>query len=93
VFFRDLERLVALGLFLVFYVTPVVYPRKMVPEKYHWVLQMNPFAALIEGWRSLFLEGRLSGSLLAASFVGAALAMLLGHLAYNRLQWKFAEAL
>ena len=56
---RDVRNVVGLGLTLLFYVTPVFYDRQAsVPERYHWLLQLN-LTTLIEGWRTVLLDGRL----------------------------------
>jgi lipopolysaccharide transport system permease protein len=75
---RDVRNVVGVGLTLLFYVTPVFYDRQAsVPERYHWLLQLNPLTTLIEGWRTVLLEGRLPPvgpfALLAAVSAGLAL--------------------
>ena len=60
VYFRDLEHLTDVFVGLIwFYLTPVIYPLSIVPEKYHDLVLLNPMASLIEGWRQLFLHNQL----------------------------------
>jgi lipopolysaccharide transport system permease protein len=33
------------------YVTPVIYPLSNVPEKYRWVIALNPMAGLVETFK------------------------------------------
>jgi lipopolysaccharide transport system permease protein len=33
------------------YLTPVVYPATFIPERYRWLLALNPLTAVIEGFR------------------------------------------
>ncbi len=33
------------------YVTPVIYPMSQVPEKIHWVIYLNPMAAIVETFK------------------------------------------
>lgn len=42
-----------------FYVTPVVYPLKMVPEQYHPLAYLNPMTCLVEGMRRAALFGHM----------------------------------
>ena len=50
VYFRDLEHLTDVFVGLIwFYLTPVIYPLSLVPEKYHNLVLLNPMASLIEG--------------------------------------------
>lgn len=94
VYFRDLEHLTDVFVGLIwFYLTPVIYPLSIVPEKYHnWVL-MNPMASLIEGWRDLFLENRIPGAELWPALVFAAAIALVGTFSFRKLEGGFADAL
>ena len=85
---RDVRNVVGLGLTLLFYVTPVFYDRQAsVPERYHWLLQLNPLTTLIEGWRTVLLDGRLppAGPFALLAGVSAALA-LASYALFRRVQ-------
>ncbi|MCL6508472.1 MAG: ABC transporter permease [Bryobacteraceae bacterium] len=90
-FFRDLERLTALLVTFLFFLTPVVYSETMIPPRYHAIVYANPLAPVIVGWRQLFVSGDLNWSLVGAAYVYALAAMGFGSLVYGRLSWKFAE--
>lgn len=92
-FFRDLERLTIILTTLLFYFTPIIYPEKMVPEKYRFLINLNPLSPLMVNWRNLLLTGTLELSYVALSLGYAMLAFVLGYLVYNKLSWKFAEVL
>ena len=36
---------------LLMYTTPVIYPVTFIPHKYQWLLYLNPFTAVVEGFR------------------------------------------
>lgn len=94
VYFRDLEHLtdVLVGL-IWFYLTPVIYPLSIVPDKYHdWVL-LNPMASLIEGWRDLFLNNQIPGADMWPALVFAAGAAALGSFSFKTMEGGFADAL
>lgn len=92
-FFRDLERLCTIAVTLLFYLTPVVYPDYLIPDKFKPFILLNPMAVLILNWRSLLSHGHLDGTYLLASVAYAGLALMLGSLIYRKLSWKFAEVL
>ena len=94
VFFRDLEHLtdVFVGLIL-FYLTPVIYPLSIVPDRYHAWLLINPMTSLIEGWRDLFLRNQIPGAELWPALVFAAGIAALGTLSFRKLEGGFADAL
>ena len=93
VFFRDLERLIGLGMTVLFYVTPVIYDRMMVPAMFQPLIAVNPFTYLIVGWRSLLLDGRMDWPALGTAALIAVVVVVVGQAVFDRLQWKFAEAL
>jgi lipopolysaccharide transport system permease protein len=92
-FFRDLERLIVIFTTLLFYFTPIIYPEKMVPVEYKYLINLNPLSPLMVNWRNLFLTGSLDLSYLIISIAYAIVALGLGCWVYKRLSWKFAEVL
>lgn len=40
--------LIQIGIFL----TPVIYPMTLVPERWRWALRLNPMTGIVEGYRS-----------------------------------------
>ena len=93
-FFRDLERLTSIFMMLLFYLTPVIYPESMIPEKYkHLLINLNPLSSLMINWRNLFLNGTLEPSSLMVSSIYSAFALVIGYSVYRKLSFKFAEAL
>jgi lipopolysaccharide transport system permease protein len=55
------------------YATPIIYPSSAVPEKYQWLLALNPMTAVIEGFRwaligSAFPSAQMIGVSLAVTF-------------------------
>jgi lipopolysaccharide transport system permease protein len=92
-FFRDLERLTIIFTTLLFYFTPIIYPEKMIPEKYKNLINLNPLSPLMVNWRNLFLSGTVDFSLLLLSIGYAILIFAIGYFVYRKLSWKFAEVL
>jgi len=94
VYFRDLEHLTDVFVGLIwFYLTPVIYPLEIVPDRYHdWVL-VNPMASLIEGWRDLFLRNQVPGIEMWPALLFAAIIASLGTFSFRKLEGGFADAL
>lgn len=55
VFLRDTNFVVGFAISLLFFLTPIFYPREFVPEAYRWIIDFNPFMYIIEPFRSLFI--------------------------------------
>jgi len=90
--YRDVKQalpfLIQTGLFL----TPVIYPITAIPEKYQWILYLNPMTGVINAMRSSFLGvGAIDWSLTMLS-VGVAIVMFIGGLYYFKGREKeFAD--
>lgn len=57
VFFRDLTQLIEVGLTAWFYLTPIVYPPELIPQRYATLFQLNPMLHLIAPFRAALYEG------------------------------------
>ena len=53
--YRDVKHMLGFAVQLLMYVSPVVYPVSMVPEKYRLLYGLNPMAGVIEGFRACLL--------------------------------------
>ena len=93
VFFRDLEHLVEVFLNLLFYVTPILYPLSLVPDRWEPLLRINPLTSLIEAWRQLFMENALPTAELWPALVFALVALVIGGETFRRLEPGFADVL
>lgn len=48
IFFGDIGQMVTAGLPALMYLTPIIYPLAVVPEKYRWLIQLNPMYYVVE---------------------------------------------
>ncbi len=93
VYFRDMQYIIGVGLNLLFWMTPIIYPLEMIPEKYRAFLVLNPVAYLILSWRDVFLHNTINWRGLSVSAVIAAIFLSLGTLIYKRLERGLDEVL
>jgi lipopolysaccharide transport system permease protein len=91
VFFRDIRHLVAVGLQLWLYATPIIYPVTLVPERFRGMYFLNPMAGAIEGYRAILLHGTLPGSYLWISAVVAMVIFAFGLWFFKRVEHRFAD--
>ncbi|MFN3650777.1 MAG: ABC transporter permease [Armatimonadota bacterium] len=91
VVYRDFKYVIPFTLQIWMFVTPIIYPASLVPEKWRWVLLINPMAGLIGGFRSALLGEPFQWGPLALS-LGIALGLFLGGAHYFRsLERRFAD--
>jgi lipopolysaccharide transport system permease protein len=57
VYFRDTAHVLGVLFPMWFYLTPIIYPYRLVPEFLRPVLALNPLTALVQDYRDLFLHG------------------------------------
>jgi teichoic acid transport system permease protein len=52
VFFRDLLQIINIGLQLFQWMTPILWNIDIVPDKYKWIIKLNPMTYIVEGYRN-----------------------------------------
>jgi ABC-type polysaccharide/polyol phosphate export permease len=98
VFLRDLALLVPVGLNLMFFLTPILYPPAMLdaaPRLARLVmLDLNPWHHIVEGYRwALLGTPTVDMAGLAYATVLAVVALALGLALFRRLKVAFADVL
>lgn len=91
VFFRDMIPLSALTLQIWMYLTPVVYPSKLVPEKYMFLFNLNPLTPIMNSYKNVLLFQKGPDPMLWYSFVIALVVFVGGYKIFKHLEPKFAD--
>jgi lipopolysaccharide transport system permease protein len=73
------------------FVTPVTYPISLVPEKWRWVMSLNPMCGLIEGFRSAFLAQPLDWPQIGLSLAIAVVLFVIGASYFRKVERRFAD--
>lgn len=60
--YRDINYLVPFLTQIWMYVTPVIYGSSLVPERFRWLLGLNPMTGVVEGFRWALLGNYLDNS-------------------------------
>ncbi|MGV8879808.1 MAG: ABC transporter permease [Sphingobacteriaceae bacterium] len=90
--YRDLSFLVTFGVPLMMYATTVIYPLSAAPEKYKWIIALNPMTAIIETMRYGFLgSGTFEWGLLAYSSGITFLLLAAGVVIFNKVEKNFVD--
>lgn len=90
-FFRDLERLTNILTMMWFFLTPILFPLSMVPERWQWTTYINPAGGLMISWREMFMYSRIDWMMLLSAASWAGFSVIVGYLVFRKLQWRFAE--
>jgi len=77
---------------LLMYATPVIYPISTVPERYRWVVNLNPLAPVIEGFRMGFLgSGSVDPVQLVISFGVMLVVLIIGLMLFTHVERTFMD--
>ncbi|WP_407500074.1 ABC transporter permease [Elizabethkingia anophelis] len=92
--YKDMTMLLAFGVQLFMYATPVIYPLSTIDEKYRYLVELNPLTAIIENFRYAFLGvGNLNIPALGYSFVVISILLAIGTIIFNRVQKGFMDTI
>jgi lipopolysaccharide transport system permease protein len=92
--YRDLQQMLTIGLQLLMYGSPVIFPLSEVPESWRWLVLLNPLTPILEVFRLGFL-GRSAISpmylLYSASF--AIVVLLISLVIFNQAESTFLDTI
>jgi lipopolysaccharide transport system permease protein len=89
--YRDFRYVVPIMIQLLMYLSPVVYPVTLLPERYRWLLGLNPMAGTIDGFRSAILGKSWNFSIVLTSAASAVLLLLIGCIYFRKTERRFAD--
>lgn len=95
-FFRDLGQIVNIILDVALWATPIIWSYQIVPEKFQWIVKLNPVFYLIEGYRDSLINQHwfTENWALTIYFWAVVLVILiLGNTVFNRMKPQFADVL
>ncbi len=96
VFVKDIGNIVAIILQVGFWATPIFWSTTMIPEKYKFIITLNPMAYIVNGYRDTFIEHvwfweRIDTSLYFA--VMTLFFLVVGALVFKKLRPHFGDVL
>ncbi len=90
--YRDLTFLVAFGVQLMMYASPIVYPISIVSGKFKFLLLLNPLTSIIEAFKYAFLgNGFFSWGYLLYSFLFMVVLLAAGIVVFNKVEKSFID--
>jgi lipopolysaccharide transport system permease protein len=82
--YRDIKYALPFLIQVLLFATPIIYPVSMIPERYQWLMALNPLSALIEAFRYVVAPSRsLDWSIFGISVIIIAVVFVTG-MAYFR---------
>ena len=88
-FFYDIVELVGVGLQLLMFLTPIMYPMTIVPEEMRWIVRYNPVRSILELFRDPIYYSKVPPlSHLSVALGLALLFLVVGIVAFRRTSRK-----
>ena len=89
--YRDFAHLTPFLVQVWMYVTPVIFPVSLVPERWQWLLYLNPMTGLVEGFRAAFLGKPFDFTGIGISLAIAAAILIIGVAYFEKVERRFAD--
>lgn len=91
-YFRDIENILLFVISMLFYATPILYESSIFPKRLSWVINLNPMAHLINGYRDIFYYQKFPDFVsLGIVLVFSVCLFFVGYNIFEKLQKGFAE--
>ena len=90
--YRDINYGMGFFIQLLMYAAPVVYPSSMIPETYRTLYGLFPMAAVIEGFRAIFLQTiKMPWDFIFTGTIVSLLLFVTGSFNFRRMEKYFAD--
>ena len=96
IFFRDMGQIIAMIIQFGFWLTPIFWSMKMVPEKYHWIVELNPMVYIVDGYRNSMIYHKWfweDMSMTIYFWTVTFIIFIIGGLTFKKLRPHFADVL
>jgi lipopolysaccharide transport system permease protein len=89
--YRDFRYVIPFLVQIWMFATPVIYPVRIVPQKWQWLLSLNPMSGIVDAYRSAILGKAFQWGNLAISLSVACGVFLCGLAYFRRFEREFAD--
>lgn len=90
--YRDLKFLLAFGVSLWQYATPIIYPLSTISPDKRWIMELNPLTSIVETFKYGFLgQGTFSWMALGYTAIFTIVLLALSVVIFNRVQKSFMD--
>ena len=89
--YRDVRYAIPFLVQVWMFATPIVYPMSLAPERYRWVIALNPMAGVVEGFRAAVLGRPMPIEALAVGIMAAFVFLVAGLGYFRHVERTFAD--
>ena len=90
--YRDVQQALPFFIQVGLFITPVIYPTALIPERYQWALYINPMTGVINAMRASFLgDSQINWALTGLSAAVSVVVFVLGLYYFKGQEKEFAD--
>jgi lipopolysaccharide transport system permease protein len=89
--YRDLRHALPFIIQLWMFASPVIYPTSIVPERWHWLVTINPIAGIIEGFRTCLTGGSFAWPQVSIAAAITATLLVCSAYIFRHFEQTFAD--
>jgi lipopolysaccharide transport system permease protein len=91
ILYRDFRHIIPFAVQAWMYASPVVYPVNLCPEKFQWIMALNPMVGIIDAFRCALLNQPMRWTEFCISSAVAAGLFIIGIFTFRRTERRFAD--
>ncbi len=92
--YRDIRYAIPFLIQIWMFVSPIIYPLKMLPTKWQWLLALNPLTGIVHNFRVALFGGEpFDWKLLGISTVITLLVLIYAMFSFRRMERYFADTI
>jgi len=91
--YRDVRYALPFCVQLWMYATPIIYPISFIPERWRWILVLNPLTGIIDGFRSALFGQAFHWSEFVVSTILTLLFLVYAAYSFKRMERDFADVI
>jgi len=96
IFLKDVGQIISVMIQFGFWLTPIFYSLKMVPERFHFFFKLNPFYYIVQGYRDSFIYHKWFWeypNLTIYYWCFTLIVLVVGTVVFKKLRPHFADVL
>ncbi|TFH30679.1 MAG: ABC transporter permease [Myxococcales bacterium] len=92
--YRDVKYAIPFGIQIWMFLTPIIYPTSIVPERYRFLAHLNPLTGMIEAFRAALLPDRTIHWLpVGTSCLSVLVILFVGAVYFQRSEREFSDVI
>jgi lipopolysaccharide transport system permease protein len=91
--YRDVRYALPFALQMLMFLTPIIYPVSFLPERWRWVLRLNPLSGIVEGFRDAIFGRPFNFTGIAISTATTLVLLAGAAYSFRRMEGEFADVI